>query len=157
MAQVNQDIRRERGFILPQWGSVLLVDEDHAGLLYYSFIFRSFGCQVRSCASYQEAERLLSCDAYDLVVVSQGSPKFEGRHVLERAIQIDRRMRVLVVARTLDIPCYIEAMQLGAVDYLAEPVTEQELRRVAESHLRLEPLRPRSSFGKRHPLGSQPV
>jgi two-component system C4-dicarboxylate transport response regulator DctD len=73
---------------------------------------------------------------FGLVVVSQGSPKFEGRAVLERAVQIDLSLPVLVVARCLDMPCYLEAMQLGAVDYLAEPITVQELGRAVETHLK---------------------
>ena len=59
--------------------------------------------------------------------------------MLARANQIDRGLPVLVVAWCLDMPCYLEAMQLGAVDYLAEPVTVQELRRAVDTHLRPRP------------------
>ena len=117
-------------------GAVLLVDEDRADLHYFSVIIRGFGYQVRTCKSYEEAVRLLDSDTFGLVIVGQGSPKFEGRSVLARANQIDRALPVLVVARSLDMPCYLEAMQLGAVDYLAEPITMQELARAVETHLR---------------------
>jgi FixJ family two-component response regulator len=67
-------------------------------------------------------------------MVSQGSRSFEGRCVVERAIEIDRRLPVLVVARCLDMGCYSDAMQLGAVDYLAEPVSVSEVGRVLGNH-----------------------
>jgi FixJ family two-component response regulator len=47
---------------------------------------------------------------------------------------MDRRLPVVVVARALDMPCYLEAMQLGAVDYLEEPVTVSEMGRVLGNH-----------------------
>jgi DNA-binding NtrC family response regulator len=76
----------------------------------------------------------LGSEVFDFVMVSQGSRNFEGRCVVERATEIDRRVPVLVVARCLDMGCYLEAMQLGAVDYLAEPVTVSEIRRVLRNH-----------------------
>jgi response regulator of citrate/malate metabolism len=54
--------------------------------------------------------------------------------VLKRATEINRSLPVLVVARCLDMGCYLEAMQLGAVDYLVEPLTASEIGRVLEDH-----------------------
>jgi hypothetical protein len=34
----------------------------------------------------------------------------------------------------LDMGCYLEAMQLGAVNYLVEPLTVSETRRVLENY-----------------------
>jgi DNA-binding NtrC family response regulator len=79
----------------------------------------------------------LDLGGFDFIIVSQGSADFEGRGVLERATEIDRRLPVLVVARCLDMHCYLEAIQLGAVDYLAEPVPAAELDRLVANHSRL--------------------
>jgi DNA-binding NtrC family response regulator len=78
----------------------------------------------------------LDSNGFDLIIVSQGSRDFEGRCVLERATEIDRRLPVLVIARCLDMHCYLEAIQLGAVDYLAEPVPAAELGRLVANHSR---------------------
>jgi DNA-binding NtrC family response regulator len=115
-------------------GKALLVDENPEGLHYYCNIVEGCGYQVRACPSYQEAVYCLGSEVFDFVMVSQGSRNFEGRCVLERATEIDRRLPVLVVARCLDMGCYLEAMQLGAVDYLAEPVTVSEIGRVLGNH-----------------------
>ena len=117
-------------------GVVLLVDEDEDDRDYYSTILRAFGYEVRSCGSYEEGARLLDPGAFGLVIVSQGSPSFEGRSVLVSATQFHRRLPVLVVARTLEMSCYLEAMQLGAVDYLSEPIRVQDLGRAVDTHLR---------------------
>jgi len=56
-----------------------------------------------------------------------------GCAVLEKAIKMDRGRQVLVVARVLNMGCYLEAMQLGARDYMEEPVLEPEMARAVET------------------------
>lgn len=134
MAEKKHKARAATNSAIPRKGAVLLVDEDRGDLHYYRVILQEYGYKVRSCESYEEGIRLLDSEPFHFVIVSQGSPNFEGRCVLERANQIDRRLPVLVVARCLDMRCYLDAMQLGAVDYLTEPLTVQELGRVVEAH-----------------------
>jgi DNA-binding NtrC family response regulator len=110
------------------------VVEEPEALHYYCHILEGSGYQVRACQSYAEGVCCLESEVFDFVMVSQGSRHFEGRCVLERAIEIDRRLPVVVVARALDVPCYLEAMHLGAVDYLEEPVTVAEMGRVLRNH-----------------------
>jgi DNA-binding NtrC family response regulator len=116
-------------------GNVLVVDEDTADLVYYRTVLQRARCAVVTCSSYDKALECLEAEHFDLVVLSQGSCAFEGRRVLERAIAIDRAGQVLVVARVLNMSCYLEAMQLGARDYLEEPVPEHEMIRAAETCL----------------------
>jgi FixJ family two-component response regulator len=46
-----------------------------------------------------------------------------------------RNIPIVVVARCLDIHCYLEAMELGAVDYLERPEPD-DLGWVVETQLR---------------------
>lgn len=108
----------------------LVVDECPDGLEYYSALLEAYGYQVRRCTAYGEGVRCLGKEAFNFVIVSQGSPKFEGSCVLKRAIEIDRRLPVLVVTRCLNMDSYIEAMQLGARDYLVEPLNAWEISRL---------------------------
>jgi DNA-binding NtrC family response regulator len=55
-----------------------------------------------------------------------------------RAIEVNPRLPVLVVARFLDMDSYREAIQLGAIDYLIEPLTVWEIGRLLETHSRVE-------------------
>ena len=96
---------------------------------------QQLGYDVRTCNNYAGGLRCLECEDFDLVVVCQGSPKFEGRCVLKRAMEINPRMPVLVVARCLDMKCYLDAMGLGAFDYLETPLTASEAVRAMEAHL----------------------
>ncbi len=91
------------------------------------------------CEPANLTRRALECldkETYDFVVVSQGSRAFEGRFLLERVMTVDRRTPVLVLTRSVDMYCYMEAMQLGAVDYLEKPLPPAEIVRIVETHLR---------------------
>jgi DNA-binding NtrC family response regulator len=114
---------------------VLLVEDDLPDLHYYLGILEAAGCDVVACASYGEAVCYLKADNFEFVVVNQGSYAFEGRCVLERAIELDRHTPVLVLAPCLDMKCYLDAMQLGAADYLEKPVAPENLMWVLETYL----------------------
>ena len=117
-------------------GRVLLVDEDVNDLDYYCTILQERGYQVFTFTSHAEALSNLECESFDIVVVSQGGRGFEGRCVLECAMRIDRRTPVLVITRCRDMHCYLEAMHLGAVDYLEKPIAPLELAQVIETYMR---------------------
>ena len=80
----------------------LLVEEDPGNLRYYSNILEGYGYRVRACNSFREGVLCMAEEVFDFVMVSQGTPKFEGICVLKRATEINRSLPVLVVARCLD-------------------------------------------------------
>ena len=115
---------------------LLVVDEDLRDMCEYCGMLRERGYEVHCVCSYAEGAVCLNREPVDLVIVSQGSPGFEGRRVVERAIEKDRRIPVLVLARSVDMGCYLEAMQLGAFDYLEKPVSASEVVRLVATHIR---------------------
>jgi FixJ family two-component response regulator len=51
-------------------------------------------------------------------------------------MEVDGHTLVLILARCLDIGCYLEAMELGAVEYLQKPVPASFPVRLVETYLR---------------------
>lgn len=119
---------------------VLIVDREKSDLEFYASVLKNQGFTVQQCQSYEEGLCRLNEEAFDMVLVDQGGPRFEGRCVLERSVEKDRRLPVLVVARCHNVHCYLDAMQLGAVDYLAEPIAASELQWVVDTHVHTTPL-----------------
>jgi len=115
---------------------VLLVDEDLRDLQYYATVLLGQGPDVRIVPSYVEGWMALEKEHFDCVILSQGSREFEGRVVLQHAIEIERHLPVLVLTACLDMGCYLEAMQLGAADYLEKPVLPSEFVRLIQTHIR---------------------
>jgi DNA-binding NtrC family response regulator len=112
------------------------VDEDASDLQDDSVNFRQHGYDVRACGSYPEALRCLETDIFDFIIVSQGGRDFEGRCILERAVEIDRYMPIVILTRILNTECYLQAMHLGALDYFQKPIPAADLLRLVKRHLR---------------------
>jgi two-component system response regulator (stage 0 sporulation protein F) len=122
MAARTSDLEPGAGRLLDSQGRLLLVCEDRESLKVYCTRLKDQGYETDCSASYEDGANSVDQGNFDLVIVSQGSPAFEGRAVLERAIERDRRSRVLVITRALDMNSYLEAMQLGARDYVEKPM-----------------------------------
>jgi len=129
--------RSNLAFARPKFRT-LLVDEDSSDARYYYGVLRALGHEVVVCKYYSEALAVLERESFDMVVVAQGSPSFEGREVLVKALDISPGMPVLVVARTLDIDCYLEAMEIGAADYLERCAAPRDFMRSVDSHLQMK-------------------
>jgi DNA-binding response OmpR family regulator len=112
---------------------ILIVDDSSDDLNLLSRILESHGYQVETCASFCEGAALAASQDYDFVVAGQGGPRFEGQAVIKQTL--DRHRPVVVVTRCLEMACYLEAMQMGALDYLEKPVPEEFLIREIETHL----------------------
>ncbi|MFZ0960587.1 MAG: response regulator [Terriglobia bacterium] len=101
--------------------TVLLILEEPHDLNKYGNFLRDQGYETLMCASPGEGINSLETDTVSLVIVGQETPAFQGREVLEYSLRCHPEIPVLVVARVLDIHCYLEAMELGARDYLERP------------------------------------
>lgn len=122
--------KNESNRLKSQPWKVLLVDEDFQGLRMQARILRRHGLDVLPCDSYDEGMTRLERQHFDLVIVSQGSPEFEGRTVLEHVSETGSCVPVVVVAPHADIQCYLEAMNLGAADYLEQPLAGRDVEKV---------------------------
>jgi DNA-binding NtrC family response regulator len=104
--------------------TVLLVFEELEDLEDYGSSLCTLGYSIRMCNSAAEGIKTLETENFSLVIVGQGTPAFEGRQVLERSLQLDPNVPVLIIARALNVHCYLDAMDLGAIDYLERPEPE---------------------------------
>ena len=117
-----------------------MVIDERKSLSRHSNLLRSLGYEVLACDSYARGLAMLQSETFDLVTVGQGGNAFEGKKVVMRALELDRSTPILVLARNSDMKNYLEAMQLGAVDYLEMPVPTEEFTRVLMTHLRYRPV-----------------
>jgi DNA-binding response OmpR family regulator len=115
---------------------LLLVDENASDLEYYTEVLRYLGYEVQPVNSYSEAAGTVGHERFDLVIVDQGSANFEGRQVLSRAVESDHRVPVLVLTRTVDVDCCIEALDAGAHEYVQKPLTTAEVRELVNDYIK---------------------
>ena len=135
MASAVAPVPFARPTLPPPVRSVLLVDESPQDLLADADILNRQGYQVRTCKSVREGECRLKSGSFDLVIVSQGTRSFEWRSLVEGAIEVNRRRPVLVVTDCVDMRCYLDAMWLGATDYLERPRSPEQLLKTVRMFL----------------------
>ena len=119
-----------RGAGKPSFGKqarVLLVNKDPSELVYYHAILQKLGCKVRASSSFTEGAQCLGCEPFELIILDQGSGRFEGQELLAQAMELDVELRVLVLARSYDKGCHLEAMRSGALDYLEGPLSAADI------------------------------
>jgi two-component system response regulator (stage 0 sporulation protein F) len=114
--------------------TVLLTLEEPHQLEVYGNLLCDKGYETLMCLSPCEGMSFLEAKAVSMVIVSQGTPAFEGRPILERSRQLHPTVPVLVVARVVSMHCYLEAMDLGAFDYFELP-EPQKLARVVNMQM----------------------
>lgn len=114
---------------------ILLVDEDRRDRDCYCRILHDNGFEVEACSDFSEGANLLGNEDFDCIFVDQGGPSFRGRLVLERSVANNRYRPVVILSHYHDVGCYLEAMQLGAVDYLEKPVSDIDIVRVVTTHI----------------------
>lgn len=139
MAKREQEGKNRKSSLNEQRLRLLLVDEDAKDLEYYSGVLRYLGYEVRPENSYARAAASLGREPFDLVIVDQGGADFEGRSVLTRAVEVDNRVPVLVLTRTVDADCCIEALDSGAYEYVQKPLTTAEVRDLVNDYLKPSP------------------
>jgi DNA-binding response OmpR family regulator len=114
---------------------ILLVDEDSKDLQLYRSVLQEQGHVVDCCATFPEAGERLERAWYDLIIFSEEGRTFNGQALLERAIELNRYRPVLVLTRFVDRRTYVDAIYLGALDYIEKPLAPLEIIRMVKNGL----------------------
>ena len=113
--------------------SILIVDDDNHLRMSLSFILKKENYRVETAASAEEALDCLKSHEYDLMFLDLNLPGMGG---IDLPIEVHRhypRMLVLILTAYAGLESAIQAIRLGARDYLNKPVEPMViLTRVAE-------------------------
>jgi DNA-binding NtrC family response regulator len=112
---------------------ILLVDEDVQDLSNHAKLIEAEGFEAVKCGSYEAAIRSIEKEDFDLAMVDQGSPAFEGLVVLRYLKRFNCSTPFVVLARFADMKCYLQALELGAVDYLLKPISAEQMNWVYQT------------------------
>ena len=96
----------------------------------------SLGYRVAGAASGEEVLRLLGEEAPDVLVADVRLPDLDGVELLQRVKQMWPQVAVLLMTAYGNVGTAVEAMKLGASDYLAKPFEVEELRLLLQNSVR---------------------
>ena len=119
---------------------ILIVDDDEGLVHFLKRFFARQEYEVKSCGSGREAIDLVSREAFDLILMDYKMPGMNGLDTLSeiRRLQVKTPIIVMTAYGTMDTA--IEAMKLGAYDYILKPFDGSELQRVARDAMEVNRL-----------------
>jgi DNA-binding response OmpR family regulator len=107
---------------------VLIVDDEKNIRLTLSQSLESLELETDTAVNGEEALAKLKDKDYGLVLLDLRMPGMDGMEVLRRLREIRPDIRVIIITAYGTIESAVDAMKLGAVDFIQKPFSPKEIR-----------------------------
>ncbi len=121
-------------------GKILIVDDDAAHLHMLKTLLKSFGHEVESATDGEYAIAMVKGKPFDLILMDVRMAHIGGIEALRQIKECNPAIPVIIMTAYSSVDTAVEAMKLGAYDYLTKPLNFEELKLIldrAMDHLRL--------------------
>jgi len=116
-------------------GTVLVVDDERAMREFLGMLLEKQGHRVIAASDGEQALRFVEQQAPDLIISDLRMPKVDGIGLLAGIREQHPHLPVILITAYASLESTIEAMQLGADDYITKPFRIDEIRLVVEKAL----------------------
>jgi two-component system, response regulator RegA len=116
---------------------VLIVDDEKGFLDVLSERMQSRGMEVTTATSAKEALQKLEGETFDAIVLDLMMPEMGGIEALQRIKEKNPDSEVILLTGQPSVSIGVEAMKLGATDFLVKPADINELTekiKLAKAH-----------------------
>ena len=115
--------------------SVLIVDDEKNIRLTLSLALEQLNIPVDTAVNGEEALQKLAEKSYGLMLLDLRMPGIDGLEVLRRVPELRPDVKVIIITAWGSIEAAVEAMKLGAVDFLQKPFDAEDVRKLVSSLL----------------------
>jgi two-component system response regulator FixJ len=112
---------------MPSSALVYVIDDDEAVRDSLAFLLASAKIAVRTFGSAPEFLAKLPDLAPGCVITDVRMPEMDGLELLKRLSNMETGMPVIVITGHGDVPMAVEAMKIGALDFLEKPFDDEAL------------------------------
>lgn len=119
---------------------ILIVDNDEGLLHFLSRFFSIQGFEVIACKDGQSALDILDDEQFDLIMMDYKMPEMSGLDILKVMKKSQVKTPIIIMTAYGTTETAIEAMKLGAYDYLLKPFDREELKRITTDALEVNRL-----------------
>jgi two-component system, NtrC family, response regulator AtoC len=107
---------------------ILVVDDEPSIRKYLQTLLEVDGFDVATVPSGKEAlERIGAGERPDFIILDVLMPEIDGLETLRQLMQVDRTLNVIMLSCSNEVTTVVEAIRLGALDYLTKPFEKPEL------------------------------
>lgn len=107
---------------------VLIVDDEKNIRMTLSIALESMKLEVDAAMNGEEALEKISKGDFGLVLLDLKMPGMDGMEVLHKLAEIRPDIRVIIITAHGTIESAVDAMKLGAVDFIQKPFSPDEIR-----------------------------
>lgn len=116
--------------------SVLIVDDEKNIRLTLAAAIKSMQLDAATAVNGEEALEKIRQSNYDVMLLDIKMPGIDGIQVLERVRALKPEMSIIMITAHGTVENAVEAMKLGAVDFLQKPFTPAEIRELVTTVLK---------------------
>jgi len=106
---------------------VLIIDDEPLMRISISDALKAEGYNVASAATGSEGLKAIKDTSYDVVITDLRLPEVDGVQILKTCRQISPHTKVLMITAYGSVDTAVEAMRIGAYDYITKPFSMDEL------------------------------
>ena len=110
--------------------SILIVDDETNVRLNYRITLEMEGYEVYEAASAASALQELLERSFAVAILDMRMPGMDGLELLTKMREAGITVPVMIVTAYSDVPHAVQAMKLGAIDFLQKPLRPDDLRRI---------------------------
>ncbi|RJP66756.1 MAG: response regulator [Candidatus Abyssobacteria bacterium SURF_17] len=114
---------------------ILLVDDDPEFRRAMKKLFEKSGYDVTAAGDGEEALEALGKSRFDLIISDLRMPRLDGIELMEEIKRKKVNVPVIFITGYGEVESYMDAMNLGAFEYINKPVKGQEILSVARKAL----------------------
>lgn len=107
--------------------NVLLVEDENISRIALAEALRKAGYEVVACENGNEGLEWIEEDRFEAVITDLRLPDVDGIEILKAAKQKEKECAVIVVTAYGTVESAVEALKLGAYDYLTKPFATDKL------------------------------
>jgi DNA-binding NtrC family response regulator len=119
---------------------ILIVDDEKNLRFTMTMCLEPLGYEIGTADNGEDALRQLDNQEFDLILLDIRLPGMDGLDVLRRVVKQHPDIPIVMVSAHGTVESAVEAMKLGAVDFIQKPFTPQELRTIVQQVLDREQL-----------------
>jgi DNA-binding response OmpR family regulator len=116
--------------------NILIVDDEPNVRLNYRITLETEGYDVFEASSAAVALEALVGRSFDLAILDMRMPGMDGLQLLAEIRKVGITVPVMIVTAYSDVPHAVQAMKMGAIDFLQKPLRPEELRRIVAEILK---------------------
>lgn len=119
--------------------SILVVDDEPSMLQYTRTLLEMDHYSVETAASGEEAvKRLEAHPPVDLILLDMAMPRMDGLQTIQACKKLRPEQRIVVCSCVSETSTVVQAIKMGALDYMTKPFYKSELDAILKRSLAVE-------------------